>query len=318
MTTESLVVTAAGFATVQDLGRSHVSHLGVSAGGASDEYSARWANVLVGRPQDAPLLEVTGTSLSFTSTAATRIATTGANADVTVGGKSVPTWCSVPVGASEEVTVQGIRDGLRCYVAIQGGIRAPRFLGSAAPDRALGFGRQLAPGDVVPFEPHHDRVEIDSLLTSRIRPRYGSPWTLDACIGPEWDEFADVRSTVLATEFTVDPQSNHVGIRLRADLPHIQLPPELSSRGVAIGAVEITPAQELVLLHRGRSITAGYPVVLVVTKSSLSAAGQVRPGDRVRFRLISFEEATTTYRRQRAALDATASTARRALARSGT
>lgn len=311
MTAEYLDIAEAGLATVQDLGRSGVSRLGVSANGASDQYSARWANVLLGRPQGAPLIEVTGSALAFAPTTATTVAVTGASADLRVDGRPAPLWCSLRVGAGEVVSIRNITDGLRCYVGVGGEIEAPRFLGSTAPDRALGFGRQLASGDRLPFRPACERVEVDSLLTSRIRPRYGSPWTLDVCAGPEWDRFAGVRSTILSTEFTVDPKSNHVGIRLLADLPHIGLTGELSSRGVAIGAVEITPSQELVLLHRGRSITAGYPVVLVVTTSSLAAAGQLRPGDRVRFRLVTIEEATARHRRDRSILDAVEQSASR-------
>lgn len=311
MTTEFLVITEAGFATVQDLGRARASHLGVSASGACDQYSARWANVLVGKGQSEPLIEITGTAFSFQSTTATSVAITGANADILIGGKPAAGWCSLRVDAGEVVTIRRIRDGLRCYVAVQGVIVSPTFLGSTAPDRALGFGRMLRAGERLPFRPIDERVEIDSLLTSRVRPRYRSPSTLDVCVGPEWCEFEGVRSAVLDSEFTVDPNSNHVGIRLQADLPHIELPAELSSRGVAIGAVEITPSQELVLLHRGRSITAGYPVVLVVATSSLSTAGQLRPGDRARFRLVSMEEATARYRQERAVLDAVERSVRR-------
>jgi len=303
MPTEMLEVLEAGHAAVQDLGRKRVSHLGVSANGAADEYSARMANVLVGNPQGAPLVEVLSSTFSFTTTTTTAVAVTGATADVTIDGRRAPGWASFRVTPGCVVTVREVRAGLRYYVAVGGTLQAARFLDSVAPDRALGFGTALAADDRVPFDARRARREIDSLLTSRLRPNYGDPWTLDACAGPEWDAFAHVRDDLLRADLVVHPQSNHVGTRLTGTLPSMAVPGELSSRGVAIGAVEITPSQELVLLHRGRSITAGYPVVLVVTAASLSMAGQLRPGDRVRFKHVTTDHATAAYRRQRALVD---------------
>ena len=298
-----LRILQASHAVVQDLGRRRVSHFGVSANGAADEYSARIANVLVGNLQSDPLIEVLASSLSFTTTERTAVAVTGAPADITLDGSEAPAWAPFRVPAGSTVTIGNVHSGLRSYVAIAGELHAPRFLDSVAPDRALGFGCHLQANTALGYEPRTAWREIDSLARSRVQPEFGSPWTLDVCVGPEWDEFGSIRDDILSATLDVHPQSNHVGTRLTGTLPTMKLAGELSSRGVAIGAVEITPAQELVMLHRGRSITAGYPVVLVVTAAALSNAGQLRPSDQVRFRLISPDRAVKDYRRQRSLID---------------
>lgn len=115
---------------------------------------------------------------------------------------------------------------------------------------------------------------------SRLRPSPADRHVLKVVPGPEWSWFPSLQRWLFTHEFAVDPRSNHVGIRLVGELPHFDVPPEMASRGVAIGALEVTPAKELVLLHRGRSITAGYPILAVVSSASLSRAGQLRPGDK--------------------------------------
>ncbi|BAK34999.1 hypothetical protein MLP_19850 [Microlunatus phosphovorus NM-1] len=104
----------------------------------------------------------------------------------------------------------------------------------------------------------------------------------------------------------VGPSSNHIGLRLgRTDqgpIPHRQTRTEVLSRGVPIGAVEVPAGDEILILHRGRGVTAGYPVLAVVTTVGLSRLGQARPGDTVRFRPVSTATAIADLRRQQAHL----------------
>ncbi|MFI5061150.1 MAG: hypothetical protein ACHP7F_06865, partial [Actinomycetales bacterium] len=65
----------------------------------------------------------------------------------------------------------------------------------------------------------------------------------------------------------------------------------------------VPPGDELLVLHRGRGVTAGYPVLAVVTPLALDDLGQVRPGQRVRFRQTSVERAEEDMRAWRVRLD---------------
>jgi allophanate hydrolase subunit 2 len=66
---------------------------------------------------------------------------------------------------------------------------------------------------------------------------------------------------------------------------------EILSRGVPIGAVEVPPSGELIILLRGRLVTAGYPVVAVLTKGSIDKVSQARPGDQISISLIEMDKA---------------------------
>ncbi|MEO3884685.1 hypothetical protein [Nonomuraea sp. B5E05] len=296
-------VRRAGIASVQDLGRSGTARLGVSSNGAADAYSARAANALLGNSPANPLLEITAMPFTFSVSAGTTIAVTGAVANVRVGGQPIGQWRATTVPADADIEIRDIRQGLRCYVGVRGRLDVPAFLGSVAPDPALGFGARLRRGDEIPFVPSPRQACMEPELPDGFVATYGDPATLPVCTGPEWDAFAGVRDEILRGAYVVDTRSNHVGIRLNGELPPLSMPGELTSRGVAIGAVELTPSEELIVLHRGRSITAGYPILAVVTTAGLSVAGQLRPGDGVRFRLCSTGEAVEEHRLRQRMLD---------------
>ena len=121
-------------------------------------------------------------------------------------------------------------------------------------------------------------------------PNYLSEIRLLATVGPDADR---LKSGVagLAGQFTVLPQSDHVGMRLSGVDLEIVVIGEILSRGVPIGAIEVTPSGELIILLRGRLLTAGYPVVAVLTRSAIDQASQATPGTKISIAVVSMDEA---------------------------
>lgn len=306
---DTLTIRTAGIVTVQDLGRVGRSRYGLPANGAADQHSARVANVLCGNDERAPLLEITALDFACVPSSDILIAVTGAPADVTVEGTVRPQWEPVPVRAGETVRVTGIRRGLRVYLAVLGSFEADCLQGSCAPDTILGFGPTLRNGDELvlhaacpPIDHPFSRIPLFR-LHAPVRP-FPTTWTIDVTDGPDRTEFADTGRRLFDAPFTVSPQSNHIGLRLRGEVPRRVTKGEVLSRGVPIGAIEVPAGDELLVLHRGRGVTAGYPVLAVVTATGLSDLGQVRPGQTIRFRHRTRDQAVIAHRSQRNAIDA--------------
>src|SRR5687767_12474198 len=103
--------------TVQDAGRIGYRHLGVSTAGALDAYSHAVANLLVGNPATAPVLEITlgGPRLHFDRAA--RIALCGADidarADVRGNPQTLPGWRRIDLPADCELSLGACRRGAR-------------------------------------------------------------------------------------------------------------------------------------------------------------------------------------------------------------
>ncbi|WSQ12336.1 biotin-dependent carboxyltransferase family protein [Streptomyces sp. NBC_01231] len=306
---ETLTVRTAGLVTVQDLGRVGRSRYGLPANGAADQHSARVANVLCGNDERAPLLEITALDFACVPSSDILIAVTGAPADLTVEGGGRPQWEPVSVRAGETIRVSGIRRGLRVYLAVLGSFEADYLQGSCAPDTILGFGPALRNGDELVLRTACPSIDhpFSGIPLFRLHapvPPFPGTWTIDVTDGPDRAEFGDTGRRLFDGPFTVSPQSNHIGLRLRGEVPRRVTKGEVLSRGVPIGAVEVPAGDELLVLHRGRGVTAGYPVLGVVTATGLSALGQVRPGQAIRFRHRTRDQAVSAHRSQRNAIAA--------------
>jgi biotin-dependent carboxylase-like uncharacterized protein len=296
-----------GLAVVTDLGRFEGPALGFSVNGALDQYSARLANVLVGNPDAAPLVELTASTLRVVLEADALVAVTGAPARLVVDGALQPvrTPVSVRRGAQLELAVVG--PGLRSYLAVRGGLDVPMLLGSCAPDTMIGFGTRLAAGTTVPERTTTNSLHAGLFPVPLVRldipaPRIPVEPVVDVTDGPDYAEFGASADALFAAPFRVDPRSNHVGLRLVGSPPVREVDGEVLSRGVPVGAVEVPSRDGLLVLHRGRGVTAGYPVLAVLTTTALDLVAQVPPGHLVRFRRVTIADAQREHRSRRARL----------------
>ena len=296
----TLSVLSAHGAVVQDLGRTR-AHEGLSTGGARDQGAARGANALVGNAPSAPLAEVLLGHLAVRFDRDALVAATGASPEMELEGVPVAAWEARIVPAGSTLTMR-VTAGAVAYLAIAGVWDVPRLAGSAAPDPALDFGTALTAGAATAVTGAPRRVVGPVLGAALLRPpplrRHsdGSPACIDLMAGP--DLTPALREALAVDVFTTDPRSDHVGLRLRGLLPPAETRAEPLSRGVPVGAVELPGADgELIVLQRGRSLTAGYPVVAIASRAAQDIVAQLLPGDEVLLRWRSIEDCVREVRR---------------------
>lgn len=275
------VLESGALTTVQDLGRPGHAHLGVPRSGALDQPALGLANRLVGNDEDAACLETTLTGLTLRLPTAAVVAVTGALCAVYVDGRAAP-WGSafrVPDGATLRV---GRADaGVRSVVAFSGGIAVPPVLGSRSTDLLSGLGpAPLREGDVLPLgTPQRPPAPLDTPVMFRAAE------VLRVLPGPRDDWFTPASVAALdGASCTVSPASNRIGLRLQGPALVRSRPDELLSEPMLLGAVQVPPDGQPVILLNDHATTGGYPVVGVVRRADLAACAQLRPGDPITLR----------------------------------
>ncbi|MFC7384250.1 5-oxoprolinase subunit C family protein [Sphaerisporangium rhizosphaerae] len=277
--------------TVQDLGRPGRGDLGVGRSGAADRAALRLANRLLANPEGAAALEVTLGGLQVRAHGDLTIALSGAPCPATVtdaagrargaGHQAVE---RLPDGATLRLGVPG--RGLRTYLAVRGGLDVPEVLGSRATDIMAGVGPDRpARGSALPVGPPPERFPIVDLAP--VTPLYAGEPVLSVLPGPRDDWFAPGALQALCAEpYEVTVDSNRVGMRLRGPRLERVREGELPPEGMVPGALQVPPSGQPTLFLADHPVTGGYPVIAVVRTSDVDRAAQVRPGQRVRFRLV--------------------------------
>ena len=276
------VVRAGGLTTVQDGGRVGLAHLGVPRGGPLDRTAARLANRLVGNPEDAAVLETTFSGLTLRAGASLTVAVTGAAAPVLVAGRPASFGVALALGAGQLLDVGPAAAGVRSYLAVGGALAPPPVLGSRSRDVLSGLGpAPLADGDVIEVGPV---TGPPSAVHFTVPPVTTSPVVLRLGPGPRADRFGDQGLAVLlGSTYELSPLSNRVGARLVGPPVRWLSDDELESEGMVLGAVQVPPDGQPVVLLADHPTTGGYPVIAVVDARDLGALAQARPGSAVRF-----------------------------------
>jgi 5-oxoprolinase (ATP-hydrolysing) subunit C len=274
------------------------------------------ANALVLNSARLPLIEITALNFSLRAQEDLLLAVTGAECDLAVDGHTAQAWQPVPVARGSTVEIVRLRRGLRCYLAVNGVISAPRLLGSVSPDPSLEFGWYLKAGDSVEAESsfaYFDHPHVRYPLMRPLVPArcYAQPARVKVVAGPDVDQFAGPLDTLAQNEYEVGNQSDEIGLQLSGLAPVRKTTGEILSRGVSIGSIEVAPSGDLLALLRGRMLTAGYPVIAVASTTAQSFLGQLQPGDRVKFQLVTIAEAIRSARKEREAIDGVAAAMRR-------
>ncbi len=302
--------------TVQDLpGRIGYWHVGVPPSGPMDPLAFRIANRLVGNPQDAAAIEMTtiGGRIRFHSD--TMVAVTGADMDAKLDGKLIARWQAVTVKAGSVLKLGSVRGGgARAYLAIQGGLDVPQYLGSRGTFMLGGFGghagRALTAGDVLHFLPVSSPA---SLLTlgEAATPVYSKHWQLGVLFGPQTapDFFTeDDIKMLFSTDWKVHYQSDRTGVRLvgpkptwaRPDGGEAGLhPSNIHDNAYAVGAIDFTGDMPILLGPDGPSL-GGFVCPAVVVQAELWKLGQLKAGDLVRFQRLALADAEALERQQEA------------------
>jgi len=278
------VVRPGALTTIQDLGRPGFAQLGIPRSGAADRGSLMLANRLVGNAEGAAALECTliGPALLFHGGA--QLAITGAETSARLNGEAVALNAVFAAAPGDLLEIATASTGLRSYVAVRGGIEAEPVMGSRSSDLLSGLGpAPLRGGDLV--EIGEPIGEVPPIGVAPVAAAATEP-LLRVLAGPRDDWFADEALQLLAnSSWEVSPDSNRSGARLIGpELPRLR-EDQLLSEGIAHGAIQVPPSGQPIILLADHPTTGGYPVIAVVVSADLGAAGQLRPGQKLRFAL---------------------------------
>ena len=288
--------------SLQELpGRLGLWEVGVPPSGPMDARSFRAANALVGNDPQTCALELTVSGPTLRFHADTLVALAGAAMRLTLDGEARPHGAAFPVRAGQTLAIGAIEGpGQRAYLALRGGFAAPVVLGSRATFALGAFGGHatgvLKAGDVLHLG---DAPAVDA------DPPEPAPLTQDWEIGvvygphgaPDFFQEADI-ADLFSASYEVHFNSARTGVRLIGPTPRWARtdggeaglhPSNLHDNAYAVGAIDFTGDMPILLGPDGPSL-GGFVCPGVIARDELWKMGQLRPGDRVRFRPLARPE----------------------------
>ena len=291
----SLLVAKLGIlSTVQDLGRTGYRSLGINPSGVMDRTAARIVNTLLGNDDSEGVLELHFPAGEFVFESEVSFAIGGADFGASLNGREVRNWSSVPANKGDVLKFSELRTGTRAYLAVAGGFRIDKWIGSKSTNMVASVGglhgRRLTSGDRIEFaEP---RKSGSKTVGPSMVPRYSRFPTVRVIAGAEFELLTAVgESRFLNSAFTLTGGSNRMGYRLSGEAVHLFDGKEMVSAAVSFGTIQLLPDGQLIVLMADHQTSGGYPRIANVIDADLPLLAQLGPGDGVSFHLVTIEEA---------------------------
>lgn len=283
--------------TVQDLGRYGYQRFGINPTGAMDTTAARIANLLVSNVENEAVIEMHFPAAEIVFQQDMIASITGAEMSATLNGDTIANWSTFFGREGDTLRFDGKKLGNRTYLAVQGGLRVEKWLGSSSTNLAAqagGFqGRAIRSGDLI----NVNDTEVDKSLLGRraaptLIPLYRPFPTVRVVRGAEFDLMDEQSKLSFETlDLAISNDSNRMGFRLSGDALKLVRKCELLSSAVSYGTVQLLPNGQLIVLMAAHQTTGGYPRIAHVISRDLPLIGQLGPGDRVGFHLVDIAHA---------------------------
>lgn len=283
------VLRSTPFIQLQDAGRYGVRHLGVTQSGALDWVAQRWANWLLGNAPSAAVVEITLGNLELQCEHDAVLALSGADLGATLDGEPLNPWRSFNVRAGQRLCFAQPRLGARAYLGAPGGFNAAQILGSCASNLREGLGGLEGTGKPVQ---QGDQLSWSGTATAlrhvpvALIPDYSAPLLLDMVVGAQIGDFSGQSLfDAFNSDWTLDTRADRMGIRLLGPVLQCQRG-SMISEGIPLGAVQVPPDGQPIILLNDRQTIGGYPRLGALTPLAVARLAQCVPGTRLRLRPV--------------------------------
>ena len=293
--------------SLQDLGRWGFQQFGVPIGGAMDKVSATLANIICGNDENEAVIEMTLHGASFMFNESACCAIVGGGCKAFVGDDELPFNRLLWIPAFSTIRTTASAQGCRSYLAVSGGFKVKKILGSASTYTPSGIGgmdgRNLATGDMLSFK-REQVLQASSILkmlpsgigishwhTANLVSEMSTVLIVHAIMGPEFDLFnSSSQENIFNSEFSISSQSNRMGYRLKGKKFALEQKTEMVSTAVTTGIVQVTHEGDPIILMADAQTIGGYPRIARICAADIPLLAQTRPGIKIKFKEIKQEE----------------------------
>ncbi len=279
----SLTVIESGLNTLLvDGGRFGQRHRGLPWGGPADWVSFQYCNAILGNALESAALEISLLGPTLIASDDIALSFVGAPFHLEINGKSLGSLNTFTLRKDETLKIGSCYSGVRGYLGAKGGFLENTILGSRS---------SLGPIKI----DQHISCKVSKCTGSRLPEEWSwqeSTLPIRVTPGAEFSSFR--QQEFLEQGFAVQNSSNRMGLRLSG--ASIQIPEkEMLSEPVCPGTIQVARDGQLLVLGSDGQTIGGYPRIAQVIRADLAKLGQLRPGVKVAFSLVTTEIAELSW-----------------------
>ena len=288
--------------SIQDKGRNHLYHIGITLSGAMDQRIFSIANVIVNNnfnegaiefAYQGPLLQLKNGSVNFVITGNVVFNILRKNLIIEEG----KCFQSYLLEEEDQIDIIFTKDSVFGYLAVEGGFKIEKVWGSYSVNTKAKIGpnngEKFSAGEKI----YINKPEVNNFVKRKVEYKTSLATTIRATKGTNFDYFSqEAKNKFFTEEYQVTKLSDRMGMRLEGPKLENIVNTNIKSEGLVKGVIQVPADGNPIIMFSDHGSIGGYPKIAVVITADHDKASQLMPGSKIKFKEVNLDEAESLFK----------------------
>jgi len=287
--------------SIQDKGRNHLYHIGITISGAMDQRNFTLSNAIVSNDlnegviefaHQGPLLKLKNGSVNFSITGNVKFNILRKNSEVEEG----KCFQSYLLENNEQIDIINTINSVFGYLAVEGGFKIKKIWNSYSTNIKAKVGPNNGEKFSVNEKIYIKKPKVEKFIEKKLDYTILFENTIRVIKGTNFDYFSEeAKNKFFKEEFLVTNMSDRMGMRLEGTKLENIVNTNIKSEGLVKGVVQVPADGNPIILFSDHGTIGGYPKIAVVITADHDKAAQLIPGSKIKFKEVNLNEAEELY-----------------------
>jgi len=288
--------------SIQDKGRNHLYHIGITISGAMDQRIFKLSNALVNNnlnegviefAYQGPLLKLKNGSVNFAIAGNVKFNILRKNSKIEEG----KCFQSYFLENDDQIDIITTINSVFGYLAVQDGFQIEKIWNSYSVNTKA----KVGPNNGEKFSENEKiyikKAKVKNFLEKKLKYKMFLEKTIRTIKGTNFNYFSeDSKNKFFQEEYLVTKQTDRMGMRLEgAKLENI-VNTNIKSEGLVKGAIQVPADGNPIILFSDHGSIGGYPKIAVIITADHDKTAQLIPGSKIKFKEVNLDEAEELFK----------------------
>ena len=288
--------------SIQDKGRNHLYHIGITISGAMDQRIFALSNALVSNDLNegviefayqGPLLKLKNGSTNFVITGNVIFNILRKNS-VIEEGKCFQNYL---LEHEDQIDIITTKNSVFGYLAVEGGFQIKKVWDSYSVNTKAKIGpnngEKFSAGEKIYIK----KSKVKNFVKKKINYEKSLDKTIKIIKGTNFDYFSrEAKNKFFKEEFLVTNLSDRMGMRLEGPKLDNIVDTNIKSEGLVKGVVQVPADGNPIILFSDHGSIGGYPKIAVIITADHDMTAQLIPGSKIKFKEVNLDEAEELFK----------------------
>lgn len=288
--------------TIQDKGRFHLYHIGITVSGAMDQSKFQISNALVNNDLNEGVLEFAyqGPCLKLVN-GNINIAITG-NVNFNILRKNSTTeegicFKNYFLEDGDQIDIISTKNSVFGYFAVQGGFKTDKVWNSLSINTKAKVGPNNGEKFSLRQKIYINKSKTEKLLEKKIDYNFLNENIIRVIKGTNYNYFSESALNIFfKEEYTVSNLSDRMGMRLEGSKLENITNTNIKSEGLVKGVIQVPADGKPIIMFSDHGTIGGYPKIAVIISADLDKVAQLPPGSKIKFEEVSLINAENYFK----------------------